>query len=107
MNQSSAESAVVVAAMVTLASTSFASLSTGEFKSGGFANSLPSGRTVAGTFLAFAVLGMITEVAPEIGVGLSVAVAGTAFTLYGLPTILHYFGNSQDQKFLARLKVNG
>lgn len=97
MTQSGAESAVIVASIVTLGSTAFSSIAEGN---------LPSGRTVAGTFLAFAILGGITEVAPEIGAGLSVAVAGTAFTIYGLPTILKYFGGSEDQKFLKRLKVN-
>jgi hypothetical protein len=94
MTKDGANMAVGTAALVTLASTSFMALSDGN---------MPSGRTVAGSFLAFAGLAGIAELAPEVGVGLSVAVAGTAFTLYGLPTLLKYFGAKGESDAILKL----
>jgi hypothetical protein len=107
MTKSGAESAVIISAFVTLASTSYDSLSGAQLKGGGLKGHLPAGRTVAATFLAFAVLGGIAEAAPEVGAWLSITVATTAFIAYGLPAVAKQFGTTDDQQFLKRLRING
>jgi hypothetical protein len=73
---------VATAAAVTFASVAGDRIAHGEF---------PSGRLFAATCLAFAGLGLVAMASPDIGKGLAIAVAGTAFVTVGLPVILKYF----------------
>lgn len=76
------QTAIAVSAGVTFASVAGDKLAAGNF---------PSGRLFASTCLAFAGLGLVAMASPEIGKGLAVAVAGTAFVTKGLPLILKNF----------------
>lgn len=82
MDSKSAIRAVNISAAVTIGSVSADSLSNG---------SLPAGRTLVAGLLAFAALGVVAEIAPEVGAGLAVAVGTTGFVTYGLPLILKTF----------------
>lgn len=79
------QTAIATAAGVTFASVAADRVSRGQ---------VPSGRLVASTCLAFAGLGLIALASPDIGKGLAVAVAGTAFVTMGLPLILRQFPNT-------------
>jgi anthranilate phosphoribosyltransferase len=69
---------ILTAALVTLASTTGSDLRAG--------NPLDPKKIVGG-FLAMTVCSVIAEVDSELGVGLAIAIAGTAFVEYGLPTL--------------------
>lgn len=89
MTTSKAETTVALMGAVTFGSVSVAKLSAGT---------IPSGRQVAATCIAFAALGALAGVAPDIGAGLAIATGGTAFVAYGLPVILQYFPNTKGTK---------
>jgi hypothetical protein len=74
-------------AIATAAGVTFASVAGGKLAEGSF----PSGRLFASTCLAFAGLGLVAMADPDIGKGLAIAVAGTAFATMGLPVILKFF----------------
>jgi hypothetical protein len=76
------QTAIATAAGVTFASVAGDRLAKGEF---------PSGRLFASTCLAFAGLGLVAMADADIGKGLAIAVAGTAFATMGLPLVLQYF----------------
>lgn len=61
------------------------------------AGTIPSGRQVAATCIAFAALGAIAGIAPDIGGGLAIATMGTAAALYGLPLANKFGFLSKDQ----------
>jgi hypothetical protein len=77
-------------AIATAAGVTFASVAGSQLADGGF----PSGRLFAATCLAFAGLGLVAMADADIGKGLAVAVAGTAFATKGLPLILRQFPES-------------
>lgn len=83
MTTNSAQSAVVLSAGVTFASTSIEKISKGE---------IPSGRMIAGTCLTFAALGILANVGPDLAGGLAICIAGTAFVTFGLPSIQKVYG---------------
>lgn len=76
MTTGKAETIVATSAFVTFATVAGSRVANG---------SVPSGRQVAATCIAFALLGGIAGGAPDIGAGLAIATAGTAFAIYGLP----------------------
>lgn len=89
MNTLKAESYIAIMAGVT-----FGSVSVGKLSQG----SIPSGRQVAATCLAFAALGALAVPAPSIAGGLAIATGGTAFVTYGLPVILQFFPTNEKEK---------
>jgi hypothetical protein len=89
MTRSGAETTIIVSSVVT-----FASLSANRLDN----NTIPSGRAVASTFLAFGGLGLIAMAAPDIGAGLAMATAGTAFVLYAEPLLAKLFPDTKGKK---------
>jgi hypothetical protein len=73
------EPVVLTATLITLASTTGSDLRTGE-------KSL-NPKHIVGGFLAMALCAVIAEVDGELGAGLAIAIAGTAFVQFGLPAI--------------------
>lgn len=76
------QTAIATAAGITFASVGGSTIADG---------SVPSGRLLAATCLAFAGLGLVAMASSDIGKGLAWAVAGTAFVTKGLPLVLKAF----------------
>lgn len=73
-----AQPVVLTAGLITLASTTASDLR----------NGLPlDPKKIVGGFLVMALCSVIAEIDDQLGVGLSIAIAGTAFVQYGLPTL--------------------
>jgi hypothetical protein len=87
MTDQGAANAVVISTMVTLGSTVGAALSNTQ--------KLPAHKTIVGGFLAMTGCAVLAEIEPNIGGPLAIAIALTAFSLYGIPTLNHYFGNTR------------
>lgn len=88
MTRAGAETTIIVASAVTFGSVSAKSLTGG---------SIPSGKTIASTFLAFGALGLIALPAPDLGAGLAIALAGTAFAIAGEPVIVKMFPDTKGK----------
>lgn len=82
MTSQGATKAVTIGAAITLGSVSAESLKKAQ---------LPPARALVAGLLAFAALGVVAEVAPDVGGGLAIAVSTTAFVTYALPIILVVF----------------
>jgi len=78
-----ANNAVLLGTMVTLGSTTGYSLVA--------KTSLPATKTVVGGLFAMMGCAVLAEVNPDLGGYLAIAVSLTAFILYGLPTLEHYW----------------
>lgn len=78
MTPKGANNAVVISSVVTLGSTTGASLTKG--------NGI-HGKTVVGGFLAMAGCAILTELNPDLGGYLAILIAGGAFVHYGLPLL--------------------
>jgi hypothetical protein len=87
------QTAIATAAGVTFASVAGSQLAHGDF---------PSGRLFATTCLAFAGLGLVAMASPDIGKGLAIAVAGTAFATKGLPLVLAQFPDTPTPNLKLR-----
>jgi hypothetical protein len=85
MTDQGATSAVLISTIVTIGSTTGYSL-TSEKK-------LPANKTLVGGFFAMMGCAVLAEIDPNIGGPLAIAIALTAFSLYGIPTLNHYFTN--------------
>lgn len=84
MTIAGAESVVVLSSIVTFGSVSADGITSGDL--------VPSGKRIALTCLAFGTLGVIAGFAPDIGGGLALCIAGTAFITSGLPAMSKLFG---------------
>lgn len=93
MTEQRAQEIIVLATLVTLASTSGA-----ELKGISKAKNLHPSKTLVGGFFAMLGCSILAEVAPEAGAYLAVLVSGTAFFAYGLPTIESYYGPTKKVK---------
>ena len=93
MTDQGATNAVLISTIVTLGSTTGYSL-TAEKK-------LPANKTIVGGFFAMLGCAVLVEVDPEIGGPLAIAIALTAFSLYGLPTLNHYFSNNTGKQLTS------
>lgn len=89
MTGQGAQTAVIVSAGVTFACVGLSKITDGE---------VPSGRLVASTCLAFAGLGIVALSLPDVGAGLAIAVAGTAFAQYGAPGLIKQFPDTPTTK---------
>lgn len=74
-----AENVVLTSTFVTLGSTVGGHLAE--------TSNFPSSRVIVGGFFAMLLCAIVAEVNGELGGALSVAIAGTAFVMYGLPAI--------------------
>jgi|ERR1700728_61986 len=95
MTQGRAEQIIVISLLVTLASTVGGGLSghknksrTGKVES----NEKYYGKAIAGGFVAFLLLSLLAEAAPDPAAYMSVAVSSYAFLHYGLPAIYPEMG---------------
>lgn len=84
-----ADRVVLTSAILTIGSTTAASVLPVEMGGHG---SLPKPRMVIGGALAFAGLSMLADVAPGVAKPLSVVMAFTAMTYYGVPLLNNWFG---------------
>lgn len=89
-----ADRVVLTAGMVTFASTFSESVLP---ESLGGQGKMPSARLLFGTSLAFIGLSILADIAPGIASPLSVAVAFTALTYYGVPLMDNYFSGEQPK----------
>jgi len=94
MSEARAQEIIVIATLITLASTSGAELQ-GIKK----AKNLKPGRTIVGGFFAMLGCSILAEVAPEAGAYLAVLVAGGAFFRYGLPALEEIMASSSQGKY--------
>lgn len=83
---------VFTAAILTLGST--VAFSMAPVKMGG-RGEIPSPKLLIGTSLSFMALGILGDFAPELAGPLSLAIAFTALTYYGLPIAESYFGGKE------------
>lgn len=90
MTEDRAQQIVVLAAFITIGSTSLA-----ELKGIPKAKSLHPSHTIVGGFAAMLGCSIIAEFAPSTGAYLSMMVAGGVAIKYGLPTIESYYGKPQ------------
>lgn len=89
------DKAVFTAALVTLTSTVGGTVAPEEYGGHG---ELPSARMLIGTSITFMGLSIITDIAPKVGVGLSVSIAVTALIYYGIPVADGYFNPQHTPK---------
>lgn len=84
---------VFTSAMLTLGSTTAASLLPEQY---GGQGSLPSARMLIGTSLSFIGLSMLGDFAPKIAGPLSASVAVTALTYWGIPILDNWMNNKHN-----------
>jgi hypothetical protein len=89
------QTAIATAAGVTFASVAGNRLDHGDF---------PSGRLFASTCLAFAGLGLVAMASPDIGKGLAIGTAATAFVTMGLPVLIKYFPEQGTPEWFKQAK---
>lgn len=90
MTPQGANNAVIMSTLVTLGSTTGYSLTAKQ--------SLPANKTVVGGLFAMVGCAVLAEIDPNLGGYLAIAIALTAGTLYGVPTLEHYFGKKKETK---------
>ena len=86
MEEAKAQQIIIIAAFITIASTSLA-----ELKGVPQAKTLKPHRTIVGGFFAFVGCSIIAEFDPKTGMLLALMVGGGTFVKYGLPTIESYY----------------
>jgi hypothetical protein len=86
MEEAKAQQIIIIAAFITIASTSLA-----ELKGVPQAKTLKPHRTIVGGFFAFVGCSIIAEFDPKTGMLLALMVSGGTFVKYGLPTIESYY----------------
>lgn len=93
MTEQRAQQLVVLAAFITIGSTSLA-----ELKAIPQAKNLHPHRTLVGGFFAMLGCSIVAEVDPQTGAYLALLVAGGTFVRFGLPTIESYYGQKKVKK---------
>lgn len=93
MTEQRAQQIIVLAAFITIGSTSFA-----ELKGIPKAATLHPHRTIVGGFFAMLGCSILAEFDPDTGMYLAVLVAGGTFIRFGLPTIESYYGTEKKVK---------
>lgn len=93
MSEQRAQEIIVLAAFITIASTSLA-----ELKGVPEAKTLHPQKTIVGGFFAMLGCSIIAELDPKTGMLLAVMVSGGVFIKYGLPTIESYYAPPAKKK---------
>jgi hypothetical protein len=88
-----ADKIVLNCAIVTLASTTAANVLPAKY---GGKGSLPSARLLIGTSLTFIGMSMLADFAPGLAGPLSIIIATTALTFYGIPVADNYFNEAKN-----------
>lgn len=89
------DAVILSSAIVTVGSTVAASMLPKEY---GGEGEFPSARLLVGSALTFAGLSMLGEFAPNLAAPLSVAIAMTALTYYGVPVADKWFAETPKGK---------
>jgi hypothetical protein len=88
-----ADSAILTSAILTVGSTSAASMLPKEY---GGKGEFPAPRLLFGTAITFAGLSMLGDFAPSIATPLAAAIAMTAMTYYGIPIMDNWFNGKHN-----------